>query len=154
MELLLLAIDKTRESWVEEGFQVYVQRLHRYGKFRFEAVIATKTLLPRDEQMRREEEALNRLLKSQDTVVLLDEQGKGMSSMQLSAWLNQKCSHSRGRLVFIIGGPFGFSPSFRQGKELISLSPMTFSHQMVRVIFAEQLYRAFSILNGEPYHHP
>lgn len=154
MELLLLAIDKTRESWVEDGFRIYEKRLQHYGRFRFEAVVATKTLLPRDEQIKREEEALSRLLKPQDTVVLLDELGKSMSSVQMSTWLNLKCSHSRGRLVFIIGGPFGFSPAFKQGKELISLSPMTFSHQMVRVIFAEQLYRAFSILNGEPYHHP
>lgn len=154
MELLLLAIDKTRESWVEEGFRIYEKRLQHYGRFRFETVVATKTLLPRDEQMRREEDALNRLLKPTDMVVLLDEQGKGMSSVQMAGWLNQKCSHSRGRLVFIIGGPFGFLPSFKQGKELISLSPMTYSHQMVRVIFAEQLYRAFTILNGEPYHHP
>jgi len=153
MELLLLAIDKTREPWVEAGFQVYLQRIQRYGRFRFEAVIATKTLLPRDEQLRREEEALNRLLKPHDAVVLLDEQGKNMSSVEMAGWLNHKCSHGRGRLVFIIGGPFGFAPQFKQGKELISLSRMTFSRQMVRVIFAEQLYRSFTILNGEPYHH-
>ncbi|MEN9510206.1 MAG: hypothetical protein RLZZ370_25 [Bacteroidota bacterium] len=154
MELLLLAIDKTRESWVDEGFRVYEKRLQHYGRFRFETVIATKTLLPKDEQIKREEEALNKLLKPQDSVVLLDEQGKHINSVQFAQWLNLKCSHSRGRIVFIIGGPFGFSSGFKQGKELISLSPMTFSHQMVRVIFAEQLYRAFTILNGEPYHHP
>jgi 23S rRNA (pseudouridine1915-N3)-methyltransferase len=103
--------------------------------------------------MRREAEALQKQLKTGDSIWLLDENGKTFDSVGFARMLEQEMLHARGRLVFVVGGPFGFDPEFAQGKNKISLSRMTFSHQMVRIFFVEQLYRAFTILRGEPYHH-
>lgn len=153
MEILFLAIDKTRDAWVNEALDIYLGRLKKYARVRMECLTATRTLLEPAEQMRREADALIRHLKPGDSVWLLDENGKTFDSRGFAQLLEQEMLHTRGRLVFIVGGPFGFDPAFAQGRNKISLSRMTFSHQMVRIFFVEQLYRSFTILRGEPYHH-
>lgn len=153
MEILFLAIDKTRDAWVNEALDIYLGRLKKYARVRVECLTATRSLLEPGEQMRREAEALNKCLKTGDSIWLLDENGKTFDSVGFARMLEQEMLHARGRLVFVVGGPFGFDPEFAQGKNKISLSRMTFSHQMVRIFFVEQLYRAFTILRGEPYHH-
>lgn len=153
MEILFLAIDKTRDAWVNEALDIYLGRLKKYARVRVECLTATRSLLEPAEQMRREAEALNKCLKTGDSIWLLDENGKTFDSKGFARMLEQEMLHARGRLVFVVGGPFGFDEAFAQGKNKISLSRMTFSHQMVRIFFVEQLYRAFTILRGEPYHH-
>ena len=104
-------------------------------------------------QMRAITEQILRQIQTGDHVVLLDEHGKQPTSMQLAAWLEKKQAAVR-RLVFVVGGPYGFSSEvYARANEQLSLSPLTFSHQMVRLIFVEQLYRAHTIIKGEPYHH-
>jgi 23S rRNA (pseudouridine1915-N3)-methyltransferase len=153
LEILFLAIDKTRDTWVNEALDIYLSRLKKYARVRMECITATRTLLEPAEQMRREAEALQKQLKTGDSIWLLDENGKTFDSVGFARMLEQEMLHARGRLVFVVGGPFGFDPDFAQGKNKVSLSRMTFSHQMVRIFFVEQLYRAFTILRGEPYHH-
>jgi len=153
VEILLIAIDKTRASWIQTGSDIYEERIKRYVRFSFACITPTKQLLEPLVQMKKEAEALEKLIKTGDTVVLLDENGKAYDSPGFSKFIAAETMHNRGRLVFIIGGPFGFDPTFAQNKLKISLSRMTFSHQMVRVFFLEQLYRAFTIIKGEPYHH-
>lgn len=105
-------------------------------------------------QKEREGELILEQLQPGDVVVLLDERGQQYSSVEFSTYLSQKMLGGIKRLVFVIGGPYGFSEAvYRRGNEKVSLSRMTFSHQMVRMIFAEQIYRAMTILKGEPYHH-
>ncbi len=153
MEILFIAIDKTRDAWVNEALDIYLSRLKKYARVRMEAITATRTLLEPSDQMRREAEALQKQLKTGDSIWLLDENGKTFDSVSFARLLEQEMLHARGRLVFVVGGPFGFDPEFARGKNKVSLSRMTFSHQMVRIFFVEQLYRAFTILRGEPYHH-
>jgi len=153
LEILFLAIDKTRDNWVNEALDIYLGRLKKYARVRMECITATRSLLEPAEQMRREAEALHKYLKQGDCIWLLDETGKTFDSVAFARMLEQEMLHARGRLVFVAGGPFGFDPEFSRGKNKLSLSRMTFSHQMVRIFFIEQLYRAFTILRGEPYHH-
>jgi 23S rRNA (pseudouridine1915-N3)-methyltransferase len=109
--------------------------------------------LTEEQQKQAEGEQILKLIQPSDTVVLLDEHGHEFRSMELASWLEQKRNTAR-RLVFVIGGPYGFSQAvYSRANEKISLSKMTFSHQMVRLIFTEQLYRACTIIKGEPYHH-
>ena len=109
--------------------------------------------LTEDQQKQQEGELILKQLQPQDTVVLLDEHGRELRSVELARWLEHKRNTAR-RLVFIIGGPYGFSPAvYARGQEQLSLSKMTFSHQMIRLIFTEQVYRACTIIKGEPYHH-
>ena len=109
--------------------------------------------LTEDQQKTAEGELILRQLQPSDTVVLLDEHGKELRSIELAAWLEQKRNTAR-RLVFVIGGPYGFSSEvYARANEKLSLSKLTFSHQMVRLVFTEQLYRACTIIKGEPYHH-
>lgn len=109
--------------------------------------------LTEEQQKTMEGELILKQLQPSDTVVLLDEHGNEYRSIDFAKWLEQKCNMSR-RLVFIIGGPYGFSKlMYERANEKISLSKMTFSHQMVRLIFTEQMYRACTIVKGEPYHH-
>ena len=107
-----------------------------------------------DQQKDKEGELIVKAIQPGDVIVLLDEFGKEFRSVEFANWIERKMHHVNKRLVFIIGGPYGFAPKIYQiAQEKISLSKMTFSHQMVRLIFAEQLYRAMTILNGGPYHH-
>lgn len=112
----------------------------------------TKSLTEEQQKVREGELILEKIQPS-DTVVLLDEHGKQFRSIELADWLQRKQLNSR-RLVFVIGGPYGFSQEvYKRANEQISLSPLTFSHQMVRLVFTEQIYRACTIIKGEPYHH-
>lgn len=138
MKVLLLMVEKTENGICKIGLEDYSKRLSHYLPFEYKEIKNDQIL---------------RLLQPSDTVVLLDERGIERQSIEFAEWL-QKKENSAKRLVFIIGGPFGFSKDvYDRADEMISLSRMTFSHQMVRVIFTEQLYRACTILKGEKYHH-
>ena len=156
MKGLLIVVGKTTDKRFDAIIQEYVERINHYIPFSVEVVPELKNTkgLSQNEQKEREGEAILRSLQAGDYVVLLDEHGSERSSMDFAAWMQKKMAAGLKRLVFIVGGPYGFSPSVHQrGNEEISLSKMTLSHQMVRMFFLEQIYRAMTILNGEPYHH-
>lgn len=138
------------------GIEEYEKRLTRYVPYEMKVLPDVKNSKNMSEQLQKEQEGkmlLEQLLVT-DVVILLDEHGKQYSSVGFSAFLAQKMLNGVKRLVFVIGGPYGFAESvYNRANDKISLSEMTFSHQMVRMIFAEQLYRAMTIMKGEPYHH-
>lgn len=156
MKIILLAIGKTDESWLEEGMRKYTDRIVHYLPFELKVIpdIRQRRSLTQDQQKQQERLLILEQLQPGDELVLLDEGGKQLSSRHFSVLLEKKMLSGPKRLVFVIGGPYGFSPQlYERAHQKISLSLMTFSHQMVRLIFLEQLYRALSILRGEPYHH-
>lgn len=156
IKIKLLAIGKTSGSWLQEAVDVYCSRVQKYTGFSFEIVpdVRNASSLPQVKLLELEAEAILKRLGDRDEVVLLDDKGKQFSSEQFALWLDKKMQTSDKTIVFIIGGAFGFGDKLRQrAHPEISLSMMTFSHQMVRLIFMEQLYRAFTIIKGEPYHH-
>lgn len=156
MELQLIAIGRTSMKFVAEGIGEYENRLKRYVPFRMECLRDVKGVgqLPEARQKELEgEQILGKLLPS-DMVILLDEHGKEHTSRGFAQWLEKQMATGRKRLVFIIGGPYGFSQAvYQRADAKISLSQMTFNHEMVRLFFVEQIYRAMTILRGEPYHH-
>ena len=155
MKTELIVVGKTSDKHFQAGIDDYVGRLCHYMPFSVTVIPDLKVTrsLSEDQQRQSEGEQTLRLLQASDTVVLLDERGKEMRSVELARWLEQKRQTAR-RLVFIIGGPYGFSKAvYARADEMLSLSRLTFSHQMVRLVFAEQLYRACTIIKGEPYHH-
>ncbi len=155
MNILLIAIDKVSSSSIQQSLEEYKERLKHYCHFEYITIIMPKNVRYKsvEEQMREEEKAITRYLRPNDFVVLLDETGKEMRSIEFSHWLNKSLSR-RQRIVFVTGGPYGFSKEIKQQyAEKLSLSKMTFSHEMVRLIFLEQLYRAFTIMKGQKYHH-
>jgi 23S rRNA (pseudouridine1915-N3)-methyltransferase len=156
MKILLIQIDKTQDKYIEEGLAVYQKRLKNYTVFDALSIQVPKALRQRSIKEQKSEEAklLLQHLNPEDDVVLLDENGKEYNSLEFAGYIQKKQNSSVKRLVFVIGGPFGFDETIyaRAGLK-IALSRMTFSHQMVRLFFTEQLYRAFSILKGEKYHH-
>lgn len=155
MKTLLILVGKTNGKLFAAGIDDYVGRINHYMPMGIVTIPELKSTKSLTQEQQKEAEGrliLNRLQPS-DTVVLLDEHGKEPRSVEFARWLEHKRQTSR-RLVFIIGGPYGFSPQvYMRANEQLSLSRMTFSHQMVRLIFAEQLYRACTIIQGEPYHH-
>ena len=156
MKTVLIAVGRTVEPYFIEGIQEYIQRIKRAISFEQEIIPELKNTksLPQEVQKEREGELILRALQPGDVVVLLDEGGKEMRSIEFADYMKRKMNTINKRLVFVIGGPYGFSSKvYEKAQEKISLSRMTFSHQMVRLIFVEQLYRALSILNGSPYHH-
>lgn len=156
MKSLLLAIGKTDDPYLARAVDDYLTRAARFTPLELRIIpdIRSRASLTHEQQREREGQELLRQLQPGDHVVLLDEGGKEYTSADFAQWLQQKMSTLPRRLVFIIGGPYGFSPAvYDAAHARLSLSRMTFSHQMVRTIFAEQLYRAFTILKGEPYHH-
>ncbi len=156
MKTLLLVVGRTVEPHFVTAINDYVQRTRRYLPLDIEVIPELKNTrsLSADLQKEREADLILRALQPGDTVVLLDEGGKEMRSVDFAQWMKQKMNTVSRRLVFVVGGPYGFSPRvYAAAQEKVSLSRMTFSHQMVRLIFAEQLYRAMSILHGSPYHH-
>ena len=156
MKITLLVIGKTEDKYLKEGIEKYLKRLKHYIKFDLQEIPELKNTksLTEDQQKTKEAELLNKFLNPQDHIVLLDERGHEFTSVQFSAFINKKMLGSVQNLVFIVGGPYGFDQSLQSiAKDKLSLSKMTFSHQMVRLFFVEQLYRAFTILKGEPYHH-
>jgi 23S rRNA (pseudouridine1915-N3)-methyltransferase len=153
---VLIVVGKTTDKRFEAIIQEYVERISHYIPFAVEIIPELKNTkgLSQNEQKEREGEQILRSLQAGDYVVLLDEHGSERSSMDFAAWIQKKMSAGPKRLVFIVGGPYGFSESIhKRGNEEVSLSKMTLSHQMVRMFFVEQIYRAMTILNGEPYHH-
>ena len=151
----MLAIGKTDDSWVQEGLDKYTKRLGHYISFEFEVIPDLKNTknLSQEQQKEKEGALILSKLKPTDKLVLLDEKGKEYSSLDFSKHLQQQMNSGIKRLVFVVGGPYGFSASvYAQAQGKLGPSKMTFSHQMVRLFFVEQLYRGYTILNNEPYH--
>lgn len=152
--LILAAIGSNTDPEILTGVEKYAKRISRYIKFETHFIPDIKNPPRETETLKKaEEELIRKWLKPTDTLVLLDEYGKEFTSRQFSAFMSNKLSTLRGRLIFIIGGAYGFSEGLKKEFESVSLSKLTFPHQMVRLIAAEQLYRAFTITKGEPYHH-
>lgn len=156
MKICLLVIGKTDADYVRAGIEEYEKRMGKYLPYEMKVLPDVKNNKSMSELLQKEKEGemILEQLQSADCVVLLDEKGKTFDSVGFSDFLAQKMLSGLKRLVFVIGGPYGFSEKVYQRKnEMLSLSRMTFSHQMVRMIFVEQLYRAMTIMRGEPYHH-
>lgn len=156
MKATLLCIGKTDESFVKTGIENYVKRLKHYIHFDISIISDIKNVkhLTQEQQRVREGELILKQLSNSDFVVLLDERGAAFRSVEFASFLEQKMVGSVQHIVFIIGGPYGFSEEvYQRANQQLSLSKMTFSHQMVRLFFVEQFYRALTILRGEPYHH-
>lgn len=156
MKLHVIFTGKTTGKLFQEAISDYQNRLTHYVPFSLEEIPDLKNVknLSEEQQKEREADMLFDRLQPGDVLVLLDEKGKEMTSREFSQYLEQKMQTVAKRLVFLIGGPYGFSPRVyeaAQGK--ISISKMTFSHQMVRLFLVEQIYRGFTIMKGEPYHH-
>lgn len=157
MNIVLLTVGKTEASFWKEALAEYQRRLQHYVPFELQALPEVKNTknLTMSQQKTQEGVLIRKAMQAGDRFVLLDEQGKEYTSMQFAAYLEKKIQIVSRRLVFVIGGPYGFSDEvYQMASERLSLSKMTFSHQMIRPIFVEQLYRAMTILRGEPYHHP
>ena len=156
MKVALVLVGKTVNKHFVELIDEYVGRVKHYIGFDIITIPELKNTksLSADQQKQQEGELILKQMQAGDHVVLLDEHGKEFRSVEFSKWVEQKMQTVNKRLVFVIGGPYGFSPDvYAKANEKISLSKMTFSHQMVRLIFVEQLYRAMTIMRGEPYHH-
>ena len=156
MELKLVTVGKTDVRWVKEGLDLYVSRLKHYVPFSLVEIPQLKNVSAFSEEQIKEKEGelILRQLNPGDAVILLDEHGREYRSVEWAEWLRQRLARGGKGLVFVIGGAYGFSQAvYDRAEGKVSLSKMTFSHQMVRTIFAEQLYRAFTIIKGEPYHH-
>jgi 23S rRNA (pseudouridine1915-N3)-methyltransferase len=156
MTIKLLGIGKTDDPALQNLTEVYINRLQFYNKFEFELIPDIKKAKNLNENQQKQKEGeliLNKLIAS-DFVVLLDEGGKQFTSEAFSEYIQKRLNSGLRQLVFVIGGPYGFSEAvYNRADSTVSLSKMTFSHQMVRLFFTEQLYRAFTILRNEPYHH-
>ena len=156
MKIKLIVIGKTKSKFLLDGENEYQKRLKHYCKFSELIIPDIKNggKLSKKELKEKEGNLILASIKNSDYVILLDDKGLELSSTDFAEFLNKKMVSSTNELVFIIGGAFGFSESlYRRANTKLSLSKMTFSHQMVRMIFKEQLYRAFTILKGEKYHH-
>ena len=155
MKITLLVVGKTTSAQVESLIQEYQKRLAHYIPFTLQVVPElknTKALTP-DQQKQAEGELILRAVAQSADLVLLDEHGKEFRSIEFADYIQKKMSSGRD-VVFVVGGPYGFSEAvYQRANGKISLSKMTFSHQMVRLFFVEQIYRAMTILRGEPYHH-
>lgn len=156
MKIKLVLVGRTVEKYLSQGIDLYLGRIRHYASFELVELPDLKQTasLSESQVKQREGEMILKCLKASDRVVLLDERGKMFTSLEWARDLESKSAHLQGDLVFVIGGPYGFSEAvYGRSDEKISLSKMTFSHQMVRLVFVEQLYRAFTIIKGEPYHH-
>ena len=155
MKTLLLQVGKTVNKHFVAGINDYAERISHYMPFDIVTIPELRNTknLTEEQQKSAEGELILKQLQPTDHVVLLDEHGHEHRSIELARWLEQKQQTVR-RLVFVIGGPYGFSPAvYQRANEQLSLSRLTFSHQMIRLVFTEQLYRACTIIKGEPYHH-
>ncbi len=155
MKTLLLLVGKTQDKHFVAGISDYAERIGHYMPFEIKVIPDLKNTksLSEQQQKTQEGEQLLKWIQPSDTVVLLDERGAERRSIDFASWLQKKQCSAR-RLVFIIGGAYGFSEAlYQRANEMVSLSQMTFSHQMVRLVFTEQIYRACTIIKGEPYHH-
>lgn len=156
MTIRLLTIGKTDNKALQQLITEYENRLKHYLKFELEIIPDIKNVknLSEAQQKEKEGELILKKLSTTDILILLDENGKQYTSIEFSNYLQKKMNSGIKQLVFVIGGPYGFSTSvYQKAQGKISLSKMTFSHQMVRLFVVEQVYRAFTILKNEPYHH-
>lgn len=156
MKITLLTVGKTDKDWVKDGLDIYVSRLKHYIPFSVVEIPELKNVsaMTKDQIKTREGELILKNIRPTDDLILMDERGRQYSSVELAKVLQDKISYIGKDIVFVIGGAYGFSEAvYARADSKISLSRMTFSHQMVRAIFAEQIYRAFTIMRGEPYHH-
>lgn len=156
MKVSLIVIGKTDASYLSDAITEYKNRLVHYIPFEMLVIPDIKNVknLSENQQKEKEGELILKALQPGDCLVLLDEHGKEFTSLQFASYMEKKMHNVAKRLVFVIGGPYGFSDAvYKAAAEKISLSKMTFSHQMIRLIFTEQLYRAMTILHNEPYHH-
>lgn len=156
MKITLLTVGKTDKDWVRQGIEIYVSRLKHYIPFAIVEIPELKNVsaLTKDQIKVREGELILKNIKQTDDLILLDERGKEYTSVELAKVIQDKISYGGKDMVYVIGGAYGFSDAvYQRANSKISLSRMTFSHQMVRAIFVEQIYRAFTIMRGEPYHH-
>jgi 23S rRNA (pseudouridine1915-N3)-methyltransferase len=156
LKITLLTVGKTDKDWVKQGLDIYVSRLKHYIPFSVVEIPELKNVsaLSKDQIKTREGELILKNVRPTDDLILMDERGKQYTSVELARVLQDKISYIGKDIVFVIGGAYGFSEAvYNRADSKISLSKMTFSHQMVRAIFAEQIYRAFTIMRGEPYHH-
>ncbi len=156
MKVTLLVIGKTDDKLLKELIDKYHKKLNHYARFNYIEIPdpSRRKSIRIDDQKEYEAQKIESLLDKQSRLILLDENGKAFSSRSFSSFIENEGLQGNSNLTFVIGGPYGHSESLKaKAHLLISLSKMTFTHQMVRLIFSEQLYRAFSILRGEPYHH-
>jgi 23S rRNA (pseudouridine1915-N3)-methyltransferase len=156
MKIKLIVVGKSAFDFVKEGEEVYEKRLVHY--LPFEKMVLPDIKNPKnlslEELKKKEGEMILSKITNQDFLVLMDENGAHFTSTKFASWLEQKVNEGTRSITFLIGGAFGFSKDvYNRSNYLISLSKMTFSHQLVRIVFLEQLYRAQTILKGEPYHH-
>lgn len=157
MKITLLTIGKTDQDYLKSGIEIYRKRLKHYIPFEVKEIPALRktSAMSVESVLRKESEILEKQLAKADQVILLDENGKHMDSAGFAEFLQQKMNASFREVFFVVGGAWGFHNSILQRCHAkISLSKMTFSHQMIRLFFVEQLYRAFTILKGESYHNP
>lgn len=151
-----MAVGKTRTDYLVRGIDEYVRRLRHYVDFSIVELPDVKTTksLPESQQKEKEGETILSRVSQSDFLVLLDERGKEYTSGEFASYLEKQMASGRKRLIFLIGGPYGFSKQlYDRADAKISLSRMTFNHEMVRLFFTEQIYRGMTILRGEPYHH-
>lgn len=156
MKIVLLVVGKTDSKLMAQATEEYIRRLSHYVSFEVEVIpdVRLGSKLSSEQQKDAEGREILARLRPSDSTVLLDERGREYSSMEFSAFLQKKMLTGTRRMVFVIGGPYGFSPAVQEAvTDRISLSRMTFSHQMIRLFFTEQVYRVMTILNHEPYHH-
>jgi len=156
MKIALIHTGKTNERHISEGIEIYSLRIKKYTGFEIITIPDLKNTrnMPGQEQKTKEGNKILQSVGKDDYVVLLDERGKELRTSEFAGWLEKRFAASVKRIVFIIGGAWGFSEEvYSRADFRLSLSKMTFPHQLVRLLFAEQLYRAFTIIKGEPYHH-
>lgn len=156
MQVTLLCIGKTGKKFLEEGEETYLKRLKHYLSFQMLIIpdIKHAKSLSEEQIKIREGELILEKINLNDTLILLDERGKQFSSLEFADYLQEQFNRGGKQLIFVVGGPYGFSDAvYQRANGKISLARMTFSHQMIRLFFIEQVYRAMTILRNEPYHH-
>ena len=156
MKILLLVIGNTDKKYMKEGIDDYVKRIPFYVPFEMKIIpdLKNRSSLSLDLQKEKEGQLILNQVSSGDLLILLDEHGTEFSSVAFSKWIEKKMIAGTRQLIFVIGGPYGFSNIVYQRSDIkISMSKLTFSHQMARMIFVEQIYRAMTIIKNEPYHH-
>jgi len=154
MNIKLIVIGETNNKDLKQLVNQYIIKLKHYIKFELVVLKDERKKLQQNVKIKKEGEKILSILKKNDFIILLDENGEQLSSVGFSKFIQKKLNSGMKTLTFIVGGPYGFSDEVKaMSKQQLSLSKMTFSHEMVRLFFTEQLYRAFSILNNEPYHH-
>jgi len=156
VKIKLLWVGKTADKYIEEGVGIYCQRLSHYCRFDTHTLPDIKNAknLSKNELKEKEGKLILAATSTSDILILLDEGGRQYTSPQLASYVQKLLNRGAQQIVFVIGGAYGFSNEiYNRAEGKLSLSPLTFSHQMVRLVFTEQLYRAFTILKGEPYHH-